>query len=309
MNVGNILVPVDFSDASKKALGYGMTLAREFGSKLVVVHIIEYSRPLAYAFPTETFETEQHEYAEVRTKLSGLIPDEIRDGLDYRFVVKLGEPEDEVLASVSDESADLVVMGSHGRRAFRRWILGSVTEHLLRRLAVPVMTVSHVEGEPVANTLTEGRILYATDLSEDSGAGLETAWSWAGHFAADLIVFNVMLPLQLEYGRSYLPLDIGKDHDVLRRELSGQLEESVPAPIRLDAHVRLETGEGVPYEVILNRADQLQADLIVINLHGKSRQERTLLGSTAERVIRASSRPVLSVPIPDSPDSAARSAG
>lgn len=302
MNVRNILVPVDFSDASKKALDYGVALAGEFESKLVVVHIVEYSRPLAYAFPTETFATEKHEFGEVRAKLSTLIPKEVRDEMDYRFVVKLGEPEDEVLASVSDEKADLVVMGSHGRRAFRRWILGSVTEHLLRRLPVPVMTVSHVGERLVPDSLTEGRILYATDLSRGSGTGLETAWDWARHFAADLTVLNVMLPLQLEYGKSYLPLDIGKDHDALHKDLSEQLANSVPPSIQLDEHVRLETGEGVPYEVILNRAGQLSADLVVINLHGKSRQERTLIGSTAERVVRASSRPVLSIPILDSPD-------
>ena len=163
------------------------------------------------------------------------------------------------------------------------------------------MTVSHVEPDVNPGSLTQGRILYATDLSAGSVAGLEVASDWAGRFAAGLIVLHVMLPLQLEYGTTYLPLDIGKDHETLHRELSEQLERFVPESIRLDPKVRLETGEGVPYEVIFQFAEDRKADLVVINLHGKSRLDRTRGGSTAERVVRASPRPVLSIPVLNTP--------
>lgn len=294
-DIKKILVPVDFSEASARALRYGVALGREFEASLVLVHIIEYSRPLAYVFPADTFEVETHKYDEVHGKLRDLIPGDVRDSLDYRIVVKAGTPEDELLASIGDERADLLVMGTHGRRAFERWVLGSVTEHMLRKAPVPVMVVSHVDPPPTTDSLTGGRILYATDLSEGSEAGLELAWEWARRFAAELRILHVMLPLQLEYGARYLPLDIGKDHARLHREISGELERAVPDAIRLDPKVRLDVGEGVPWEVILQSAED-RVDLIVINLHGKSRLERTLIGSTAERVVRASSIPVLAVP-------------
>jgi nucleotide-binding universal stress UspA family protein len=301
MDIRKILVPVDFSEVSKKALGCAGALAEEFEATLLVAHIIEYSRPLAYLFPDETFKAEKHEFEEVRTKLSELTRAQGRPSLNWRPIVKVGQPQDELLASVRDEGVDLIVMGSHGRRAFERWILGSVTEHLLRKVPVPILTVSHLEGDPTPGSLTQGRILYATDLSEGSRTGLEIAWEWCSRFAAELVILYVMLPLQLEYGVTYLPLDIGKDHQALHRELAEQLEQSVPESIRVDPRVRLETGEGVPHEVILNRAEEIGADLVVINLHGRSRMERTLIGSTAERVVRASTRPVLSVPILDTP--------
>ena len=300
MVIDKILVPVDFSDASQSALAYGIGVANEFEATLVITHVVEYSRPLAYAFPEETFELEKSKFEEVRTKLGELIPEEVRESLNYRFIVKFGVPEDELLASVSDESVDLIVMGTHGRRGFERWVLGSATEHLLRRVPVPIVTVSRTDEGKAARSLRRGTILYATDLSEGSRAGLEAAYGWARRFDANLVVLNVMLPLQLEYGTSYLPLDIGKDHEALHEELSEQMQESVPESMRLDDRVRLETGEGVPYEVILDRAQDLQADLLVINLHGKSRMERTLIGATAERVVRASRTPVLSIPVLDS---------
>jgi len=110
---------------------------------------------------------------------------------------------------------------------------------------------------------------------------------------------HVMLPLRLEYGSTYLPLDIGKDHMGLHKELSEQLERSIPEPMRLDPKVRCELGEGVPYEVILKFAEDWKADLTVIHLHGKSRLERTLIGSMAERVVRGATKPVLAIPVLD----------
>lgn len=108
---------------------------------------------------------------------------------------------------------------------------------------------------------------------------------------------HVMLPLHMEYGIQYIPTDIAADHGRIREEQVGRLEKSVPAEVRSDPRVHLGLEEGVPYEVIPDMADKLSADLIVINLHGEHRRERPLLGTTAERVVRTSHVPVLSIPM------------
>ena len=297
--VRKILVPVDFSEASKKALGYGVALAKEFEATLIAAHVMELSPPIVYTFPEDSFRIHQHQREEVRGKLKDLVPENVRESIDYRFIVKVGSVSDELIAATKDEPVDLVVMGTHGRRGFQRWMLGSVTEHLLRKILVPILTVSHVEEDAAPASFSQGRILYATDLSEGAQAGLDLAYEWARRFAAELRVLHVMLPLQLEYGRNYLPLDIGKDHMALHRELSEELESSIPESMRLDPKVRCELGEGVPYEVILKFADDWKAGLTVIHLHGKSRLERTLIGSTAERVVRGATKPVLAIPVLD----------
>jgi nucleotide-binding universal stress UspA family protein len=87
------------------------------------------------------------------------------------------------------------------------------------------------------------------------------------------------------------------DHEELKKGASTQLTQSVPEAIRADPKVRVELADGSPNQVILDTADRLHASLIVINLHGKSRTERALLGATAERVVRAAHRPVLSIPL------------
>ena len=82
----------------------------------------------------------------------------------------------------------------------------------------------------------------------------------------------------------------------LRKTLLGRLEESIPKAIQVDPAVQWELREGNPYQTILDVADEKNADLIVVNLHGEHRGGQEPLGSTAERVIRGAHKPVLSLP-------------
>ena len=93
---------------------------------------------------------------------------------DVEMIVKTGNIDSELLGIVQEEAVDLVVMGSHGRRHFSRWFIGSVTERLLRKLPVPVLSVSHVVPEKHAIELglvSVHKILYAADLSEATTVG------------------------------------------------------------------------------------------------------------------------------------------
>ena len=161
IHVKKVMVAVDFSEPSKKAVKYGLSLALKFEARLVLAHIAPYD-PVAY------------ETAKVR--LLELIPADYREWLDFEVVVKSGEVRPELLGIVEEKEIDLVVMGSRGRSYFERLLLGSVTERMLRQLHVPILTVSHLD--PVKETHEPGwvplrRILYATDLSEGSEPGLE----------------------------------------------------------------------------------------------------------------------------------------
>jgi nucleotide-binding universal stress UspA family protein len=79
--IGKMLVPVDFSEASKKAMGYGIVLAKEFEASLIAAHIIELSPPIAYTFPEDSFRIQQNQREEVRGKLKDLIPENLRESI------------------------------------------------------------------------------------------------------------------------------------------------------------------------------------------------------------------------------------
>ncbi len=299
LRIRKILVPVDFSDPSRKALNYGISLAVELDATLLVAHIVQLSVPVAYAAPIETDEIQRNQVDDTKQRLREWIPTDLREMLKYHLIVQGGVIERELLGIVQNEGVDLVVMGTHGRRRFERWLLGSSTEHILRKIPVPVLTVSHLDeehdiGDPRPIPLQ--KLLYATDLSENSGEAMNLSLELAKEFSAELIVLHVMRSLQWAYGTEYVPLDIESDTVKLRESLWERLEASVPEPSRHDPRVRTELLEGVPYETILRVADEEKADMIVMNLQGKSGLERALLGSTAERVVRGAHKPVLSVP-------------
>ena len=147
ISLKKILVPVDFSEPSKKAVTYGLTLAGQFNASLILAHIVPESSALLYAIPTQLLEIEKEQYAKAAAEIRNLVPSEYPSKVNLQTIVKIGNIEQELLGIVREESIDVVVMGTHGRRHLSRWFIGSVTEHMLRHVPVPVLTVSHVEAE------------------------------------------------------------------------------------------------------------------------------------------------------------------
>ena len=286
IHIKKIMVPVDFSQASKKAVNYGLSLALEFDARLVLAHIAPYEREA---------------YEEAKVHLLDLIPSDCRECLTFEIIVKSGDVRREILGIVQDKDIDLVVMGSRGRGYFERLLLGSVTERMLRKLPVPVLTVSHLDPEkeihrPGAVPLQH--ILYAADLSEGTEDGLRFSIRLARGLNAALTVLHVIDPIDYSligpepapYLPEYSTEMRAKAEEELNRIVALASDGSVPiTPLLV---------EGTPYDRINKVAVECNADLIVINLQGKGRLERTLLGATAERVVRTATVPVLSLPMP-----------
>ena len=286
IHVKTIMVPVDFSEPSKKAVNYGLSLASEFGSRLVLAHIAPFDSGL---------------YDKAKAQLLQLIPADWRERLDFEIVVKAGDVRQELLAAVEEKEIDLVVMGSRGRSYFERMILGSVTERLLRKLHVPILTVSHLDPEKEIHKpgpVPLQRIVYATDLSEASEAGLEFSIRLAHGLDAHLTVVHVVQAVDIaQYGMetaSFMP-DYAAE---ARAQATERLSKLVALVSEGRVPITTVIADGVPYEAINRVSEQNHADLIVINIQGKGSLERALLGTTAERVIRTAHVPVLSLPLP-----------
>ncbi len=285
IHVKKIMVPVDFSEPSKKAVNYGLSLASEFRARLVLAHITKFD-PLFYE--------------KAKVQLLRLIPPDYRARLDFEIIVKAGDVRDELLAMVEEGKIDLVVMGSRGRSYFERVLLGSVTERLLRKLHVPILTVSHLNPEKEIHKpgyVPLRRIVYATDLTDGSEVGLQFSTRLARGLDAHLTVVHAVHADEAVFcglETAFLP-----DYISEARAQAGERLSRMVALVS-DGSIPIETvlADGVPYEAINNVAEKDNADLIVINLQGKGRLERALLGTTAERVIRTATVPVLSLPLP-----------
>ena len=286
VHVKKILVPVDFSEPSKKAVNYGLSLALQFNARLVLAHIAAY---------------DPDAYQRSKAMLLTLIPAEYREGLDYEIIVKGGDVRAELLGIADEKDIDLIVMGSRGRSFFERMLLGSVTERLLRKVHVPILTVSHLDPEKEIHSpgpVPLQKLVYATDLMEGWEEGLEFSLRLAKGLDAHLTVVHIVQPLDAAFPTTELAGHMPDN----TTELRAQSAETMARTISLvsDGGVPITTlvSDGVPHEAINRTAVETKSDLIIINLHGKSRLDRALLGTTAERVIRTATVPVLSLPLP-----------
>jgi nucleotide-binding universal stress UspA family protein len=301
IGIRKILVPVDFSEPSKTAVNYGLSLALQFKAQLVLSHIVTPSPGLIYTFPSQSlaYERDQTHYA--KSMLPSLIPEQYRSPVDLEIIVKAGEVRDELLGIVADERIDLVVMGTHGRNAFERFLLGSLTERMLRKLPVPILTVSHLDPARelhAAGPVPLRHVLYATDLSDSADVGLKFSIELARGTGARLTVLHVLRSIKSIYwgaeAGGFLPEELA----TLRDDTKRRLTNSIPKDGINGVTIAPMLVEGEAFREILRVASEDEADLIVLNLHGKNVVERALLGSTAERVIRSAHTPVLSIPVP-----------
>jgi nucleotide-binding universal stress UspA family protein len=137
----HILIPTDFSPTSARPLSLGIEMAKHFGAKLTLFH--SYEIPV-FAYGAAEYlsgdlavTVESAARAELESTLA-----EIRKQIpDANAVLHQGDPWRQILATVDEIHADLVVMSTHGRRGLSHALLGSVTEKIVNLAHVPVLTV------------------------------------------------------------------------------------------------------------------------------------------------------------------------
>ena len=137
----DILVPFDFSDASRRALDLALDLGRVHGARIRLLHVCEVP---AYAYPGIEFSPVDllAPLAEAgEERLMQLVQEVKVRYPDATGVFKIGSPSEEILAAVVETPCDLVVMGTHGRRGIPHAVLGSVAEKVVRQSKAPVLTV------------------------------------------------------------------------------------------------------------------------------------------------------------------------
>ena len=148
MELHHILVPVDFSEPSIRALRLAVAFARYSGARVHLLHVgvaphfyateLGLGAPMGAAFAEMTAKVAD----EQEQKLRELAATEIPDAHRGEVWIREGFPPEEILAVVEEERPDLVVMGTHGRTGIKRALLGSVTERVVRQCPVPC-TVTH----------------------------------------------------------------------------------------------------------------------------------------------------------------------
>ncbi|MHB8147989.1 MAG: universal stress protein [Vulcanimicrobiaceae bacterium] len=136
-----IVVAVDASDASRAALALAIQLAKEGKARLVAVTVVDLSSLLALSgyespYPVDAIQSMRDEgQASLDTAVSACQ----KEGVKVTTAVGEGDPCDEILRVAKEQHADLICLGTHGRKGLARLFLGSVAEGVLRRAEAPVL--------------------------------------------------------------------------------------------------------------------------------------------------------------------------
>jgi nucleotide-binding universal stress UspA family protein len=284
-----ILVPLDGSETAEAALAYVALLP----SERVRLLAVESDRANLTAVCTTA--------RDCRTYLEAVAAPLREQGRDVDTLVAFGNPAEQILALAA--AADLVVLGSHGHGGVKRFVLGSVADEVARHAPVPVMVVRGGAVLPPAVQLT--RIVVPLDGSDLA----EQAVPVAAAVAADLgVPVHLMRVLDVDALRATVQAGIHaaaaylRSQEEIQRYAEEYLAEQVQQLRNRDLTATAEVLTGSPAVTLLDaiRPD----DLVVMTTHGRGGVRRWLLGSVADKLVRAAAAPVLLVPA-NGPESAA----
>jgi nucleotide-binding universal stress UspA family protein len=306
--INHILSPVDFSAFSQHALQHAVQLARWFDSTLTVLYV--YPHPAApppvlfgglpgplplEPYPALTVSPEVA-HQDVMARLAKFAATVDTSGVQLHITARAGTAVRGILDEATASHSDLIVLGTHGHGGFDRWMLGSVTEKILRKASCPVVTIPPPAPESAGGARMFARILCPVDFSDWSLKALEYAMTLAKEADADLLLMHVIegvadvrhwqqpiIPSILEYLRL-------SEQNALQR-----LRALIPADARAwcRPHEMLVTGK--PYEEILRVSREQDAHLIVMGVHGRNPIDLLFFGSTTNHVVRGAACPVLTL--------------
>jgi nucleotide-binding universal stress UspA family protein len=282
-----ILCVVDFSSASLRAFDLAIRMASMQGSCIHVLHVIPRIVASLMDIPITTSRWTTTDEEKAKRELPKLQERARKHGISATTEIRTGDIDLAILKVLKETRSDLLAMGTHGRRGFELWALGSVTERMLRRSPIPILvTAANARTAPLKAIR---RILVASDFSQGTSDAIGYASGIADQTGASIVMLHVIQDRSAAVDWSAFP-----DQTAAIRE---RLEGLIPRNRRpYVVEARVDSGE--PYRVILNTVRKLKPSLVVLNTHGHGFLNRILIGSTAERVVRggAGLSPLLLIP-------------
>lgn len=279
--ITNILAATDLSDSSVPALRYARAFADRFEATLTIL----YADPILAgsnfptlgepAFITSTPEDRQRLRDDIAKQAAG-----IAGVRPYEIEVTPGQAVPSILSAAEHHKADLIVTGTHLRHGWRRAILGSVSDGVIHGSRCPVLTVAMRDHRftPEMHTITN--ILCPVNFTDVAREAVRAAAYLAEGFGAHLTIVHVLEPDEIT--------NVTVDEENVRQWVAPELQDAVS--------YRELVVRGGPAERVLDCADDIGADLLVIGAQHKLFRDATVIGTTSERLIRFAACPVLVVP-------------
>jgi nucleotide-binding universal stress UspA family protein len=298
VQVKSILVATDFSPISEKAVRHAISIARQYGAKLYLAHVVS-----SFGFIIAGPDMIAHATAlalEDASALEGqLVASGALGGLAHQFIVRDGDIWTELQRVAEQEHIDVIVVGTHGRTGMSKLVLGSVAERIFRQAPGLVLTVgpSSPPDAPSLPSVTPRSLLFPTDFSEASLRALPYAISLANQRRIKLVLFHVLSPVPQVIGdRWWTAGDVVQARAEAKATTRKRLERlTAAANLAIEPAFMVEFDE--PAESILRAAKVLGVEFIAMGLKRRTHVETLshLPWSTAYDVACRALCPVLTV--------------
>jgi nucleotide-binding universal stress UspA family protein len=274
-----ILVPLDGTPESNVALPAARTMAQVTGASVFLFQVLESAAATASANETAD------RLRRVAAELAG-------SGVRVESAVRPGQPADEILKEVGEQSADLVIMRTRGQAGIQRAVMGSVAERLLSRSDVPIMML-----RPGGRRMDRiANLLVPVDGSPGGALALARGLDLAKATGAQIRLVEVIVPLAFhtlapDGGPMYY--DPAWDDEALsaaRTYVEGMLTRLRNAGAVANGDARMAPNVAA---AIVEASEEHKSDLIIMSTHALTGLPRAVLGSVADAVMRTAPCPVL----------------
>lgn len=287
-----ILVPLDGSELSERALPYALAVARVTSRSLSLLSVWEGADTGPHSGASATAqEIDLPGRARREVYLKVVAQRLAVQGFEVAEKIRDGDPSEEVLRYCSEHPPALLVMATHGRSGIHRMWYGSVASRLMRAASVPTLLVGPRVLEESREVPVVGEILVPLEGSPVSELALKPAVALAEAFQARLILAKAIRAPSAVFAHGADDADLGEmDREVTAAAVCylSRVREGLKTPQPVDMLVL----QGHPGEAILELVAKRRVDLVVMASHARSAVVRWTLGSVAERVIRGAA-PVL----------------
>ena len=288
LNIKHILLARDSSPSAEAALSFALTLAERTGAKL---HVVFAEVLHGTAFDPEGPPAASEEEMRERTTKALEAHGAGSSTIDIKHaVVRDVAAAPALLDYAAEHDIDLIVMGTHGRRGVRRFLMGSVAQEVVRLSSCPVLTVRQREAQAPLDS-----ILVPIDFSEHSRKALQHAKALGALLAARLDLLHVVVDNlhPAFYGltvQSIYDIDPDLDEKALAHLKAFYHETEGP-----DTEVSFAVRSGHAVHEIVQFAEEQGSGFIVMGTHGLTGLERFFLGSVTEKVVRRAPCPVFTI--------------
>jgi nucleotide-binding universal stress UspA family protein len=291
MPEGVIIVPLDGSELSERALSYAVLFAEKMKKRVLLVTIWEGAEEaLTEILPDvagDLFKAGQEYYTNY---LKDVAKRHATAGVKIDAEVILGKPADEIVKLAEERDTCFVAFATHGRSGLSRWWSGSVASELARRLRVPRLMVGPKVLAQSPKQIVIDAVLVPLDGSPRSEAALPAATEVANLFGAKVHLAEVLSPTSQAFFfdmPSPAAIDVQQE---LQKAAAAYLKKTGAALSGADVESKVLLG--APADALIDHGEEQGVDLVVMASHGRGGIARVTLGSVADRMVSQSPAPV-----------------